>query len=83
MKFGKQKVSLVIGYCTCANCGWTDNKFNWHTYFKCPACGCLEFEKPILWWEENDESEAKEIPDDCNLLDGGDSSWFDSLSGFC
>lgn len=41
--------SLVIGYCICANCGWTDNKFNWHTYFKCPCCGSLQYVKPDLW----------------------------------
>ena len=41
--------SLVVGYCICASCGWTDNKFNWHTYFKCPSCGSLQYVKPDLW----------------------------------
>ena len=46
MKIKKGKLgSLVIGFCKCANCGWTDNKFNWHTQFKCPKCGCREYQK--------------------------------------
>lgn len=35
--------SLIIGFCKCANCGWSDGKFNWHTYFKCPECGSKEY----------------------------------------
>ena len=38
-------MSLVIGFCRCKNCGWSNGKFNWHTYFKCPECGCREYEK--------------------------------------
>ena len=41
--------SLVIGFCTCANCGYTDNKFNWHTFFKCPECGCRDYINMIFF----------------------------------
>lgn len=37
--------SLIIGFCTCKKCGWTNNKFNWHTFFKCPECGSYEYVK--------------------------------------
>ena len=47
-KYTKPK-SLVIGFCICANCGWTDNKFNWHTYFKCPECGSNEYVKEDIY----------------------------------
>lgn len=51
--------SLVIGFCICKKCGWSDNKFNWHTYFKCPECGCCEYvkEKPE---HEKKESDIKQ-----------------------
>lgn len=38
-------MSLVIGFCKCKKCGWTDGKFNWHTYFVCPECKCREYIK--------------------------------------
>ena len=63
----KRIKSLVIGYCICANCGWTNNKFNWHTYFKCPECGCEKYVKEDLWGEKY-EPETKEIADDRNML---------------
>ena len=48
--------SLIIGFCSCAECGWTNGKFNWHTYFKCPVCGSKEFRKEFKneaeWTEE-------------------------------
>ncbi len=46
--------SLVIGFCKCAKCGWTDNKYNWHTYFKCKNCGSVEYVKEDLWPEESE-----------------------------
>jgi len=51
--------SLVIGYCICSQCGYTDNKFNWHTYFRCPNCGSTHYVKPDLWGENNEEESAK------------------------
>lgn len=44
-----QMESLVIGYCKCANCNWKDNKFNWHTYFKCERCGSNKYVKEDVW----------------------------------
>ncbi len=35
--------SLVIGFCKCARCGWTNGKFNWHVLFKCPECGSYDY----------------------------------------
>lgn len=51
-------ITRVIGYCSCANCGWTTNKFNWHVIFRCPECGCTEYKK---WRDpfENEESVEK------------------------
>ena len=40
-------MSLVIGFCKCKKCGWTDGKFNWHTYFVCPECKCREYIKEV------------------------------------
>lgn len=59
--------SLVIGYCICAKCGWTNNKFNWHTSFNCPVCGSHNYVKPDLWGENNG-SETKEVIDDRDML---------------
>lgn len=56
MKKTKEPPSLVIGFCTCANCGWTSGKFNWHTYFKCPECGCKEYVKERLYETEADHT---------------------------
>ena len=67
------KRSLVIGYCICANCRYTDNKFNWHTYFQCPVCGCSRYTKPDLWGENDYESERK-IDNYCDLLAATDDS---------
>lgn len=55
--------SLVIGFCSCKNCGWTSGKFNWHTYFKCPECGCKEYIKECDCFEEvkGDESKGTDI----------------------
>ena len=55
----KEIPSLVIGFCKCANCGWTDNKFNWHTYFKCPECGGREYVKENFWGELEPEEEER------------------------
>lgn len=53
--------SLVIGFCICKNCGWTSGRFNWHTYFKCPECGCREYIKERSVWNETQiEGEACE-----------------------
>lgn len=66
--------SLVIGFCKCANCGWTDNKFNWHTYFKCPECGCKEYVKEDYLNEQIKTKSGGEIYDglsyDLLLADG-------------
>lgn len=76
----KKTKSLVIGYCICKNCGWSNNKFNWHTYFRCPKCGSIEYVKPDLWGE-CDEPKPEEEFDDSDLLavSGGcrgcDLSW--------
>lgn len=52
--------SLVIGFCTCAKCGWTSGKFNWHTYFKCPECGCKEYIKEGSCFDaENEDTDGK------------------------
>ena len=52
--------SLVIGFCRCAYCGWTDGKFNWHTYFKCPECGSRQYIKEKeLFHEEKDNDKQK------------------------
>lgn len=77
----KKTKSLVVGYCICKNCGWSNNKFNWHTYFKCPECGSIEYVKPDLWGEYKDEPKPEEEFDDSDLLavSGGcrdcDLSW--------
>lgn len=55
--------SLVVGFCTCANCGWTDNKFNWHTYFKCPECGCKEYVKEDYF---NEQIKSETVGEDNN-----------------
>lgn len=76
----RSKSPLVIGFCVCKNCGWSSGKFNWHTYFKCPECGCEEYVKENIWGEY-DEPETKEIVDDRDMLavSGGcrecDLSW--------
>lgn len=71
--------SLIVGYCICADCGWTDNKFNWHTYFVCPQCGSTEYVKQDLWGdlvygETNDETaedeQEKEIVIACDTVVG-------------
>lgn len=53
--------SLVIGFCICRNCGWTSGKFNWHTYFRCPECGCKEYIKPFerSCWNEDESKISK------------------------
>lgn len=53
--------SLVIGYCICAKCGWTNNKFNWHTYFKCENCGSTEYVKEDLWGETENQQDGSGI----------------------
>ena len=56
--------SLVIGFCTCANCGYTDNKFNWHTVFKGPECGCRDYIKEDFYCEQNETETAGENNND-------------------
>ena len=48
MTDGTKYKSFVIGFCKCANCGWTDGKFNWHTHFRCPQCKCEEYVKEFI-----------------------------------
>ena len=57
----KRYKSLVIGFCRCANCGWTE--FNWHTYFKCPNCGGTKYVKekdPFYDLEPEEEAEPEQ-----------------------
>lgn len=68
-KVYKEPKSLVIGFCACAKCGWTDGKFNWHTFFKCPQCGCNEFIKEdynVPKGNENTERIGMDNHDDVN-----------------
>ena len=51
--------SMIIGYCKCAKCGWTDGKFNWHVLFKCPNCGCREYKKWRSIIEDEQEMETE------------------------
>lgn len=59
-KSKKPKQSLIIGFCICANCGYTDGKFNWHTYFKCPECGCKEYCKEADPFDERPEDSGND-----------------------
>ena len=56
--------SLVIGFCKCANCGYTNNKFNWHTFFKCPECGCRDYIKEDFYYEQNETKTDRENNND-------------------
>lgn len=69
--------SLIIGYCICADCGWTDNKFNWHTYFVCPLCGSTQYVKQDLWGdlvygginrEVAEDEQEKEVAIACDTM---------------
>ena len=53
----KTNESLIVGFCICAKCGWTNNKFNWHTFFKCPECGSSEYVKENIWYEETEDEQ--------------------------
>ena len=61
-KYTKPK-SVGIGFCICANCGWTDNKFNWHTYFKCPECGSNEYVKEDYCAAKRSRMDSNDVPD--------------------
>ena len=59
----ERQKSLVIGFCKCAKCGWTDNKFNWHTYFVCPECGSRDYTK---WLQDLEEKNGYDNTDTKN-----------------
>lgn len=61
---------LMIGFCKCAACGYTDNKFNWHTYFRCPECGCKEYVKEDI----NGQTRFKSSDEENVGEDGHDKS---------
>lgn len=44
--------SLIIGFCKCAECGYDNHKFNWHTYFKCDQCGSDKYIKEEIFSNE-------------------------------
>lgn len=75
--YGKPK-SLVIGFCICAKCGWTDNKFNWHTYFKCPECGSSEYVKEGFNEQKGNEKGTGVVcNDDTNSIFFGNNVLYD------
>jgi len=59
----KEIKSLVIGFCKCADCGWTNNKFNWHTYFTCPECGSHRYSKEGIYDVKGKEEMVGKISD--------------------
>ena len=70
---GNDQKLLMIGFCKCAKCGYTDNKFNWHTYFICPECGCKEYVKEDLF---NEQARFKSS-DEENVGENGDDKFDD------
>ena len=73
---------MIVGYCICSECGYTDNKFNWHTYFICPVCGCNKYNKPNLWGEFSEGNVSgegniskEEGGVDRSMLDVNDDNW--------
>ena len=58
----KKTKSLIIGFCKCADCGWSSGKFNWHTYFKCENCGSKKYikEREIKDERNQDETNGQE-----------------------
>lgn len=65
--------SLVIGFCKCKKCGWTDNKYNWHTFFRCPECGCREYIKGVDLLAEGEKERSNGVDNNSSNNSGASS----------